>query len=329
MAKRPLFSSYAQGENRVTGSMVAVFERLDLATLERILGAASEESSLQLVTFDLVRPEGTGTVPDARIAASFKYLFEVKTAYESLRGSQLSGHLAHLDGAQWGDQRLFVITPDPEEPDAVSAIGDERVRWFNFERLNAAINRALSEDEIPDDERFLLRELQALFAQEGLLGRHDVVIVAAGKAYDFFLRHSAYVCQRGRAFRRGLKRLGFYRSLKIERELPGIIEQRDDVVFSPRSVAELRASGLENDVALAQVIESSLDTGERIRDQSYQVFLLTGPADERTHRLPQPIRHEGQVAWTMGQRYAYFDDLAEAPETTAGLEAAADSLPNS
>lgn len=41
MSKSPLFSSYRQEENRVTSSMLAVFERIDLSRLEILFGAAS------------------------------------------------------------------------------------------------------------------------------------------------------------------------------------------------------------------------------------------------------------------------------------------------
>lgn len=46
VAKNPLFSTYRQGENRVTSSMLAVFERIDRSLLETMLAAASGESSL-------------------------------------------------------------------------------------------------------------------------------------------------------------------------------------------------------------------------------------------------------------------------------------------
>jgi hypothetical protein len=49
--KSPLFSTYRQGENRVTSSMLAVFERLDMAVLEALLGAASGEAALPFVKF--------------------------------------------------------------------------------------------------------------------------------------------------------------------------------------------------------------------------------------------------------------------------------------
>lgn len=39
----PLFSTYSQGENRVTASILAVFERLSFALVERLLQALCQE----------------------------------------------------------------------------------------------------------------------------------------------------------------------------------------------------------------------------------------------------------------------------------------------
>jgi hypothetical protein len=60
MAKNPLFSTYRQRENRVTSSMLAVFERIDLSLLEAILAASAGEASLQMVTFTN-QPPAQGT----------------------------------------------------------------------------------------------------------------------------------------------------------------------------------------------------------------------------------------------------------------------------
>jgi hypothetical protein len=322
LSKRPLFSTYSQGENRVTGSLMAVFERLDLGTLERILAGAAEESSLQLVSFDLVRPEGTGRVPDARIAASFKYLFETKTAYDALDEAQLRGHLDHLGKGGYADERLFALTPDTDEPSVIGRIADERLRWMSFVRLDEAIREALAEDEIPDDERFLLRELRALFVQEGLLGRQETVVVAAANAYDFYLKYSAYVCQADRSFRNGLERLAFYRRRRIEIHVPQILKRVKNVEFSCAEALKLRASSDPLDARVADVIEGTVAAGARIDSHPYQVFILTPPTDPATFRLANPIRHESDgrgSAFTMGQRYVYFADMERSPETTAGL----------
>src|SRR6266540_3807537 len=96
MAKNPLFSTYRQGENRVTSSMLAVFERIDLSLLETLLASAAGESSLAMVTFTNQPPSVGRSVPDARISARFAYWFEVKTVRNALGLHQLTEHLANL-----------------------------------------------------------------------------------------------------------------------------------------------------------------------------------------------------------------------------------------
>ena len=57
--------------------MMAVFERIGLGKVERILASAMEESSLQLVAFENQAKTTSGpTVPDARISGSFALWFE-------------------------------------------------------------------------------------------------------------------------------------------------------------------------------------------------------------------------------------------------------------
>jgi len=327
VSKRPLFSTYNQGENRVTASIVAVFTHLDLTTLEELFTALLEESSLELMRFEVVRPQGAGRVPDASIASSFRYLFEVKTSYESLSEAQLRGHLGHLD-ASHRDERLFALTPDDAEPPILSAIADDRLRWFSFRDLDRAIAALVARDETADGERLLLKELRTLFSQEGLLGREDTVVVAARHAYDFYLRRSAYVCQAGRAFRKDLRRLAFYRARRIECEIPAILERRDNVPFTHEEVARLRATATGADTELARLIADSLDAGDHLEGVTYQVFLLSPPDSSETHRLQSPIAHHGDgrgSAFTMGQRYVFFEHLERGPETTAELAAPAEA----
>ena len=137
MTKNPLFSTYRQGENRVTSSMLAVFERIDLSLLETILASAAGEASLAMLTFTNQPPGKGRSVPDARISGRFSYWFEVKTARNALDPHQLSEHLANL-GSE-ADDRLFVITPDADQPNVVSKLGDPRLVWFNFRSLHDAI----------------------------------------------------------------------------------------------------------------------------------------------------------------------------------------------
>jgi hypothetical protein len=68
----PLFSTYRQGENRVTSSMLAVFERVGLGILEQLLTAATGEAALTTITFTNQPPGSGASVPDARISARFR-----------------------------------------------------------------------------------------------------------------------------------------------------------------------------------------------------------------------------------------------------------------
>ena len=316
MSKNPLFSTYRQGENRVTSSMLAVFERIDLALLEHLLAAASGESALQTVTF-VNQPPGQGaSVPDGCIAAHFAYWFEVKTTRDGVRKEQLRQHLKNLPDSG-GDQRLFVVTPDAATPEAIKAIRDPRVLWFSFAALSDAIEAALSETRnlVSEQARFLLRELQALLTVDGLVDTDDVVVVAARDAHPEYREVAAYVCQAGRAFRSGLTHMGFYAAGQIQVELPAILGREDDVIFSRSEARRRRRRGRDRDRGIAALIETLLDNGTRVEGQAYQVFLLTPIGDPRTVRLETPIQSDTRTesgrpwAWTLGQRYAKLSRL--------------------
>jgi len=313
MSKNPLFSTYRGGENRVTSSMLAVFERIDLSLLETILAAAAGESSLQMVSFTN-QPSGRGhSIPDARISARFAYWFEVKTTRNGLTTDQLTEHRSNL-GADGGDERLFVISPDPEQPKVVADLLDPRVVWFNFRSLYDAIEAAVSDPAgtASEQARFLLRELQALLVDDGLVDSDDVVVVAARFAYPEYLKRSVYVCQSERAFRDGLTHVGFYAESAIQPYVPSIRYREDQITFTQEEVSRRRV-GSDADRLIAQVIEEDLAEGTREDGHPYQVFLLSGPEESGTVRLSQSIANDTVTesgrpwAWTLGQRYV---DLA-------------------
>lgn len=315
MAKNPLFSTYRQGENRVTSSMLAVFERIDLSLLEEILAAAAGEASLQMVTFTNQPPSKGRSVPDARVSAQFAYWFEVKTTRNALDAHQLAEHLTNLGGNS-GEERLFVVTPDAEQPDAIAALSDPRVVWFNFRSLHDAVDAAVSDPQgtVSEQARFLLRELQALLIEDGLVDTDEVVVVAARFAYPEYLKRGVYVCQAERAFRGGLTHMGFYANSAIQPHVARI-RYREDLVTFTREEAAARAAGSDVDRLVGEVVQALLDDGPREEGKQYQVFLLSGPEDPDTVRLAQPITNDTVAesgrpwAWTMGQRYVSLAGL--------------------
>lgn len=315
-----LFSTFRQGENRVTATMLAVFQRLDVSRLERLLGAAMGESSLQLVTFDnQPSVHDVPGVPDGRIAGSFALWIETKTAANSVDEAQLRRHCGHFSDRNDIFERLLVITPDVDEPAVISRIGDPRVVWFSFRDLSDAIDDLMSDDAevIAEREALLLRELQNMLEEDGLLALpQDTVVVAARTAYGEYLKYGAYLCQPNRAFRAGTRYLGFYRHKKIEPELARILKVWHDLPMSHETVEQL-SEGDEFDQRVARLIQTLRDDGVRT-GHSYKVMLLSPADDDDTLRRETPLRHVDSGAWTQGQRYARSDAILTA-ETTADL----------
>jgi hypothetical protein len=169
-------------------------------------------------------------------------------------------------------------------------------------------------EALADDERFLLRELRTLFTQEGLVGhQQNTVVVAAGFAYGFYEKHSAYACQPGRAFRPDITHLGFYRKRNIEPRIPKILHIRDDVPFSPDESERLRATNKEFDAEVTRIIDGM---GSLQKDgQVLKVFVLSTPDSPETVRLETPVRHEWPSVWTMGQRYSVLEKVKIAKST--------------
>jgi hypothetical protein len=304
-SKSPLFSRYSGGENIVTSSLIAVFERLDISLVERILGAASNESSLEMVRF-ANQPAGIGSVPDASISSNFKFLFETKIKRGTVSGLQLRAHLDGFGESSDAQQKLFVITPDLNVPAEILEIADNRIHWFNFAELESAISQILDEDGLMLAEQsiFLLTELIRLFDEKNLLSPdEDVVVVAARDAYDSYLRDGIYACQTDRSFRDGIQRLGFYRFKAVMPEFPKIYEILDDVPFTDVKASELKNSELVHHRRLGEAIERIIENREPWAWTSHKVFLLSEVDSRDTIKLTSPIEHAGKGAWTQSQRY--------------------------
>jgi hypothetical protein len=328
MPKNPLFSSYRTGENRVTASILAVLERVDLAVVESLLSAAIGEATLPFVAFEnQIATKDRAGVPDAGITANFRYLFEVKTSTRAVDANQLSRHLQRLDGS-FDNERLFVLTPDSAEPEVFASLHQPKLTWLSFQGLDQAIEELVrDENEILSEQtRFLLHELRALFDQEGLLGEEDTVVVAARHAYPEYKELAAYICQPGRPFRDGVSRMGFYYGGAIQPEIPRIRHRRDNVIFSAENADLLGRTKDPIDRELGGLVEHMLSGGERTAGRSYQVFLLSPAEDSATLHLARPVKnttkdHKGKTwAWTLGQRYTQSSLLSRSPATTTELE---------
>lgn len=326
----PLLSTYRGGENRVTASTMAVFERIDLALVQELLGAATGSGDeLRTVTFEnqIVESEST---PDARISARFAWWFETKTernayAAEGHSRQQLRGHSRLL--ADDPEALLFVLTPDMtrpawlDEPDGVDPAVWSRILWVSFRDLADQMSAAVSDPTrlLGEQTRFLLAELVSLYESDGLLTVDDTVVVAARAAWPEYLAHGAYVCQPDRTFRDGLTHFAFYTNSAVQHLVPRIRQHIASIVFSREEAATRRAAG-ETDVA--DVIERFLDLGIRHEGDSHGVLILSPADDPETVRLNAPVVNDKlssngrPFAWTLGQRYTNLDALRRAKATS-------------
>lgn len=152
----------------------------------------------------------------------------------------------------------------------------------------------------------------------------DVVIVAAGAAYDLYVKYAMYFSQPGRSFQ-PVERIGFYTGNEIKPYFPRILARRDHVGIDRSSAHTLRLSSSNDEAAIGQLVERLLDDGVLGEGDVQQVFLLSPTGDPRTLVLPGPIHNVSvsaqgrRVAWTQGQRYVSSAALEAAPETTADL----------
>lgn len=317
MTNTSIFSTYKGGENRVTSSMLAVFQRVGIDITEQILAKAIEESALGLVTFASQPSAGSVGVPDAELKASFHYLIETKVVpntYQSQNpNAQLTRHLARLTGGH-ADEKLLVVTPDAEEPPGIATMSDSRVIWTSFALIAQAIEEVVTDPSEPasEQQRFLLRELATFLDAEGLVGVDDTVVVAGRSAYPEYLRTSAYICQPNRSIRR-VTYLAFYKEKRIWPEVARVLNHYSEVTMTEEEASRFESSGNPVEVRLAEVIRSRVKGGSQ--SLLNDIYLLSSPDDERTIVLDEPVRHTGRGAWTQSQRYTNVDQLRKAATT--------------
>jgi len=321
MFSESIFSTYKTGENRVTASILAVLRSLSLGRIERLIGALLEQSEFQLVRFENQIAKGGGGVPDAMISSSCHILIETKTKRGAVRTPQLQEHLRKLQSAHEVNRALIVLSPDDHEPEAVSSVTEGNVVWSSFARFSQAIDELLADpsEVISEREGFLLRELQSMFLEEGLIGWENlVVVIAARHAWPEYQEHCAYVCQPNRAFQ-SVERIAFYYNGQIQPLVPKIIKCQEDWSSVP-----FRRN--EHSGWLGELVHRFLDKGPRQDGESHTVMRLSAPDDKDTVKLDGPIPNDLEsksgrpVAFTQGQRYVLLDRLRTAKRTSDLVE---------
>ena len=316
----PLFSTYRQGENRVTASTIAVLQRLSLPNIDRILGALLGETDFSLVSFEN-QPKAKESTPDARIGTGRDIWIETKTERGASNANQLKRHLTALRG----DERLLLLTPDADKP--VDLPQDDRLVWANFSTLSATVSEILRDEQTPPSEReaFLLRELNILIDRERLLvpDKSNVLVIAARVAWPDYNRLSIYRCQPRRSFRPS-DYLAFYAEGAIQ---PRIAKIKFAIESIDMRVAEEVESLEENDPAKGAARELyKRVVGEGLHSDfgaQLKIMFLTAPDDEETIRLQQPIANDKKdstgkpTPFTYGApRYVTVESLMKASKTS-------------
>jgi hypothetical protein len=324
----PLFSTYRQGENRVTGTVLAAFEHCNSALLEDVLESLLDESDFPLLTFEN-QPVRDGSVPDAVIRSSAAIYVETKTAQDAVDRDQLERHLKALDADSSDKGRLVVLTPDAEPPAALP--DDERIVWANFDALVEAVESVLGRDvgtaedsvAVPTErEAFLLRELVRFIESENLTSdaADRVIVVAARRAWPEYQQHGLYFCQSGRYFDPA-EHIAFYTDGEIKTEIPRILSRVDDIELTPAGVEEHEGLTEHQREQLSSVVaEMRREDGWRIGEVQ-QVFFL-----EEDLSLTEPIQNDKtaesgrSIGFVQGHRYVSLNDLEEGPTYTSELE---------
>lgn len=352
----PLFSRYSQGENRVTASILAVFERISFALVERILQILCEEPNIPLLEIrNQIRLRGAGGVPDGAIQASFAYWIETKVVQNAIGldhqlpdgrkvNRQINDHFDGLEKLQnTGKKKLLVLTPDYEEPEAIKNMASALVVWTSFNDLYAAIAEITATDESwltssssppSEQERFLLRELVQMLLAERLVnsGKSDaVLIVPARSAIEDYQNFSVYVCQPKRSFQR-VEYIGFYHSGVIDKRIAKIlhesveeIELTKEGINNPLDTTQFSLEVKQKLHDLVEKLEGAGSAGHRLGG-TFKVFFLSPPlGSSDTIHLSQDIKNDLKsqsgrpTAFVQGHRYVPLSSLQKNPATTTEL----------
>ena len=147
-----------------------------------------------------------------------------------------------------------------------------------------------------------------------------VLVVAARKAWPFYLEAAGYLCQPGRFFRPA-GWMAFYAQRTIYPAVARIRSIVDEVDANERTLVRSMLSPDPLDRELGKLIRIAR---ERVwNDKHLKAVLLSAQDDPETVILNggKGLHHSGASAWTMGQRYTSLQALRQATTT--------DDLPSS
>ena len=239
----------------------------------------------------------------------------------------------HLENVSEGDT-LLVLTPDDNRPAALDNIKarKDQIAWSNFVDLAEVIGEILRDEDEPPTEReaFLLRELVIMLREDGLLGRPDVVVVAASSAWPMYQKVPVYCCLVSLPFRNTgqFDRMAFYANGEIKPKVPKVIEVVESINLTREE--EIAALGSPAKERAEELFRRMGDTPEWNHwfDGNRKVMFLSELDDTGTINLGKSIRNDKQsssgrtVPFTYGKpRYVRLESLQDKDvRTTTELE---------
>ena len=150
-----------------------------------------------------------------------------------------------------------------------------------------------------------------------------VVVVAARKALNEYLKYSAYICQPHRTFQLSV-RMAFYTKNKFDRHVPKILGQIEAI---SRDEIETRTDLSHIDRTRLRTLLSKMESArsEEWSKSKLKIIFLTPPDSSDTLVLPNDIDNDltsasgRSTAFTQNQRYVSLSRLEKGPENTSEL----------
>ena len=320
-----LFSSYSSDEDRVTSTILSVFERLNFNIVESILQKALDEDELNLLVFENQVNTGKGSRPDGEIKAHFRYIFETKIKEKSINQKQLQSHLKEVNNEH---DHLVYLTPDEEKPSTLRKY-EKELSWFNFGTLIDSIEEAIQEEKVLSQrEEYLLHELTEFILAENLVKEgmtKRVLVIPAKNAIKEYKEHGVYMCQPNRTFRPS-RHLAFYHRNKIDTKIPQIYGYIDEVDVKTESYQDIEKRIHFYDESKKEFIKQkykSIRKTELRERENNKILFISQPNDEDTITLSTPIRNDKmskdnsrRVAYTQNQTYTDIESLKKANKTS-------------
>ncbi|MDE2787116.1 MAG: hypothetical protein OXL37_10680 [Chloroflexota bacterium] len=324
----PMFSTYRQGENRVTATFLAVLQRLSLPNIDRILQRLLWEDGepYNLVSFEN-QVHAKESVPDAKIQTGNTIWIETKTGRNAVGRDQINRHLKSVSEGEV----LLVLTPDESKPTVlhVDKTHEGKIAWSNFSALTEVIEEILGDEYEPPTEReaFLLRELVLMLREDGLLDSGDpkVAVVAASSAWPMFQTVHVYCCLVSLPFRSTdqFDRMAFYANGEIKHLVPKVIDVVESINLTRKEeIAALDSSAKELAEKLFREMGSTPEWHQWFGGDR-KVMFLSAPNDSETIDLKKSIVNDKKsdsgktVPFTYGKpRYVSLASLQKACTTT-------------